>query len=1851
MKQKRILSLVLSLAMILSSAQFFAFAADDEAAKDAEVFVTVSVQGKLAEDNDGLPMANRSVTVTDINKDGKLTYEEALVAAHKAYNAESGYDAPGGYVQKLWNIGTYNTLFFANDKGIESGVTVDTVKAGDKLTFSVNADDEFYADWYAFFQSAEISVEPTEEFTLNLKGHLGMAFSDEDKADVALSDISVGIWTDGNFAAVAGKTTDENGNVTLSFEKEGVYIVTASGTVKDTVTDFLTGLSKENDCPIIAPACVVTVEKKQGQPDALSDEEAAAKLYEEFSKYGTKSPLIFPLEYKDKEYTNIIEYIKAWAKEETGKEITVNFEAKPNVSYYTDWSGGKAESKSYVCLDEDGNVTSGYFLNNANSILNYLKDVSFVVGATESQTIAQLRISVPSLQRSPQDIVAYVKASLPFERIANGNVDEEHIIKPLGEISGTSAVLPTTYGLYNTTSVKTNWTLEHISGKSDALSLKSNKITVLRPNVGEDGAVFDLTAEITPKTDESVAENLTYRLTVTPFEGVAAKIRVTQGATLLLTDNYYGAAVDEKYIEKLDSDKDGFDLYEYTLHTSATGEKQSFKYTAQKEGYITQSGTIEVTGDGSEIGDIELIASSENDTKIKTLKSSAPQFEIELSSDVTEYSVDVDGAQYVTLGGTLAVEGATAKITSYYGSLKDANAGKLKTSGVNFSSSGTKCWLPDKAGECEIQITVTAPKGSVQEEKTRVYTLRINKKTDTELLTGLVLKAYSSAKGTKNNISADERIPAEETLLPTFVSGANESPYGYTVNYWQDSVTVKATANNCLITVNGNSVKSGTPSEKIPLEVGNNEIKISVEKGEKKTEYVLNVRRKAEFYIDGITVDNGKMTTALAKDGSNWTGTGVFDYGAEKIGVTFGTNLLSEENVYADVLTGGKTYSAKAGSRIEIPVEGLSKITLTVYIYYTAQDGVTEGHKYIIGFYRKSSDSPSAVESYLPAPGQFVNLPAHREANKTLGGTSEELTLGSFGGNIVYKYDDPIKNNPNNPYGIDFIVFGNCFSNSDGSTASGAAEPAAVMVSKDGKTWYELAGSEYYAAETRHNIKITYTNGDTEFLAAADTPWITDDGESGVMPKNSYHSQPYYPNPEYYADFQNGVGKNESYTAKSVSFEGTLIETGFYPFGYADSHNAKDGKITNIAENPYSGNHSYIYNGDGFDLAWAVDSEGNSVELDEISYIKIYNATLSYGTATGEKSAEIKHVLRAAASESAVGKSDGLAALEINGKAIEIKDGVYAYTADAENASSLKIKPTAKNKNANIYVSDEYVKSDEEVSVSATSKLRIIVQEGNGEPAIYILTLDNIADRKSNAELVSLTLVPGDVCETPNGDGQLNFTVANGVSYVTFSPKVANKKSKITLSGGLLEKEIALQDSVRSETLKLDVGENAFTLTVISENGAVKKEYTVIVTRKSGGSSAGGNQDSDTIRVKFMLTGDVLHYDEENEKYIGAHSNPVWISLRTVSVPKNSTVKYLTEMMLNNENIEYVTNGIYISEIKGLAEFDNGDNSGWMYRYNGYIGDVGYADKKLSDGDVIKWFYTDDYKKETGYENNWDKINSSSSVTAGAVTYTVKFETNGGSFVKSQSISKNGTVEKPNNPEKEGFAFGGWYADKEFKNEYDFLKKVTGEFTLYAKWIEETNSSEQENDEVFRGFEDVLKGAWYEKAVEYAVKNGLFEGVSETEFAPEATMTRAMLVTVIYRLENSESKGEKSKFTDLTEDWYYDAVVWASENGIVCGVSDVLFAPNEKITREQTATVLYRYAKFKSINIAAGESLIGKFDDCEDVSEYALESVEWAVGAELIKGMGNNTIAPQNGATRAEIAEMLMRFCKNVLER
>ena len=186
-------------------------------------------------------------------------------------------------------------------------------------------------------------------------------------------------------------------------------------------------------------------------------------------------------------------------------------------------------------------------------------------------------------------------------------------------------------------------------------------------------------------------------------------------------------------------------------------------------------------------------------------------------------------------------------------------------------------------------------------------------------------------------------------------------------------------------------------------------------------------------------------------------------------------------------------------------------------------------------------------------------------------------------------------------------------------------------------------------------------------------------------------------------------------------------------------------------------------------------------------------------------------------------------------------------------------------------------------------------------------------------------------------------------------------------------------------------------------------------------------------------------------------------------------------------------------------------------------------------------------------------------------------------------------------------------------------------------------------------FDDVKEGAWYYDAVQYVTNNKLFNGISDTTFSPNAKMTRAMLVTVLNRMEEKGKTKETTvtsgavnnnakSFTDVkVGSWYEDAVKWASENGIVSGYSDVNFGPDDSVTREQLATILHRYAKTR------GKDVLNKIDlslykDSKNISSYAKDAMSYCVGNKIVTGRRVDTLEPQVTATRAEVATMLMRY-------
>ena len=179
-------------------------------------------------------------------------------------------------------------------------------------------------------------------------------------------------------------------------------------------------------------------------------------------------------------------------------------------------------------------------------------------------------------------------------------------------------------------------------------------------------------------------------------------------------------------------------------------------------------------------------------------------------------------------------------------------------------------------------------------------------------------------------------------------------------------------------------------------------------------------------------------------------------------------------------------------------------------------------------------------------------------------------------------------------------------------------------------------------------------------------------------------------------------------------------------------------------------------------------------------------------------------------------------------------------------------------------------------------------------------------------------------------------------------------------------------------------------------------------------------------------------------------------------------------------------------------------------------------------------------------------------------------------------------------------------------------------------------------------FLDVNEGDWFYDAVAYAYENGLMDGVGGNRFAPNSATTRAQLVTILYRMEGQPAVSGDLPFTDVESGtWYTDAILWAAQNGIVNGVNDTEFAPGNDLTREQLVTILYRYAESKGYDVSASADLAG-YPDGEEIQAYAREAMAWAVAENIIRGMEDDTLKPAGNASRAQIATIFMRFCEGV---
>ena len=196
--------------------------------------------------------------------------------------------------------------------------------------------------------------------------------------------------------------------------------------------------------------------------------------------------------------------------------------------------------------------------------------------------------------------------------------------------------------------------------------------------------------------------------------------------------------------------------------------------------------------------------------------------------------------------------------------------------------------------------------------------------------------------------------------------------------------------------------------------------------------------------------------------------------------------------------------------------------------------------------------------------------------------------------------------------------------------------------------------------------------------------------------------------------------------------------------------------------------------------------------------------------------------------------------------------------------------------------------------------------------------------------------------------------------------------------------------------------------------------------------------------------------------------------------------------------------------------------------------------------------------------------------------------------------------------------------------------------------LPETSVAVPTIEEYINPYNDVTQEAWFYEAVKFVTENNLMKGVYDDEFSPNTNITRAMLVTILYRIEGEPAMSENGVFKDVRSgQWYTDAIAWAGLSGIVTGYSDGNFGPDDAVTREQLITILYRYGKSKELDVDVKTELTN-YSDISQISDWALPAMQWAVAEGIIKGQTETALVPQGSATRAEIAAILERYLKNL---
>ena len=436
-----------------------------------------------------------------------------------------------------------------------------------------------------------------------------------------------------------------------------------------------------------------------------------------------------------------------------------------------------------------------------------------------------------------------------------------------------------------------------------------------------------------------------------------------------------------------------------------------------------------------------------------------------------------------------------------------------------------------------------------------------------------------------------------------------------------------------------------------------------------------------------------------------------------------------------------------------------------------------------------------------------------------------------------------------------------------------------------------------------------------------------------------------------------------------------------------------------------------------------------------------------------------------------------------------------------------------------------------------------------------------------------------------------------------------------------------------------------YNLIAVATTGSTKEEVTL--------KSAQDTTVTDTTKVSVTLPATTF----ANKKVYITHKNDIYIATANADGKIEFTTNGFSPFTfsLTNQDIVAEVNG---NAYKTLQEAANAAKDGEKINIvkNDKL-DLNFTDtksvkvtNKTSDKITVKFNGVNkDVAKDATVTFTYTRPSSGGPGSSGGsisapTTYAVNVNaaTNGAVAADKKTASKGTTVTVTASPSKGYVVDAVKVVDKDGKDVAVTEKDGKYVFTMPASAVTVTGSFKAETSApVALPFTDVKSGNWFYDAVKYAYAQGLMTGTSATTFAPNGTMNRAMIVTVLYRLEKSPAVTGASKFTDVPAgQWYSDAVAWAAANKIVNGYDETTFGPMNAVTREQMAAILFRYEQYKGLENVTLEENLNRFPDQNKISAYAIPALQWAVGQKIINGNADGTLDPTGTATRAQVAQI-----------